>query len=680
MSQKEFLEDFKAWAVKLGCDNESMPSEDALKTIFKSHQSELFKNLMRRVLPRGDVISIRENILINKIEKVKDLEVVTQTCGKSFLPREMQKYHNMYDLNIKKSKILKRLEEHRKEYETLATSIKAKNIKSVNFEHKERLLKAKNAILEFKSESLDKQLTEENENKKNILATMPVKLSTHTNNDNVAMEAVQNTLNILENFYNNTEIGNISAESKEELWKEIRTNFSDIPNFSIFNVVMRLKDEQLQNIISLNGQTLNKTLGFSYKPSLSKEPFSSYEMKIAKTKASFLGLVAKYIKVRIERDHLEEVFSKAYIEFVDELQKKLNLYNSENDENVEEIISNYLVQLNSIIFSNSENEYIAQQIERFKIDIENTNKQIENHEVLLGLIKQVYFDINASVNRLQVEMVQLNQIKDKIVYSKNILRQLLNEMKPKSTTWSMDVRNNFLQPQIKVNDITLSADSFEMGTENVLCSTKLDLDITMSSLNSSALLRSFCSMDATVMSGGTHNNLPTYLLELNTFAESPIENFSCISNPCAFYLSPNPIIIESQELSPALQMTPGALLTPYGALQEIITRTKQAVLISKHSTDLKYSLDLTHIDTNLFKEKQKLQKEIIAQLFDKIKETGINTEHILNRCSKLYNFLLENPLRHYIPHHKTFNNQTYSDYESEYNFYYRLSTGDTSTK
>ncbi|XP_037951520.1 augmin complex subunit dgt5-like [Teleopsis dalmanni] len=500
--------------------------------------------------------------------------------------------------------------------------------------------------------------------------------------DKKAMESVLKTLRTLENFYKITGTDNMSAESTESLWKEIRINLSDIPNASIFKAVMYLKDKQLQNIKAMNKHISNKCLGFLYSPSTKKESFSSYKIKLAKAKASLLGVVSKYIKARKERTQLEEYFVKIYIEFVDKLQHKLNLNTSKSDEVVEDIMSNYLLQLTSINFSNSENEYLEKQIEHLRTDIENTNMQIQNHEVLLGFIRKVYCDINASVNRLQFEMIQLSLIKSKIVYSKNVLQQMLNQMKSSASTtsrWSMDLRNSFLQPQKKINDITFSAESFAMGTENVLCSTKFDFDNTVSSLSSNTLLQSFCSGDTTIISTGTNNNLPAYLLELNIFAETPIEHFSRMAQQCAFHLSPNPIVTATQELSPAVQFTPGALLTTYGALNEIISRIKLAKHFARSSGDAKFKLDLIHIDTNLLNEKQKLQQERILQIFDKIKETNVSTDYILNKCSKLYNFRLENPLRHYIPPSKTFNDQTYSEYESEYNLYYRLATEDTST-
>lgn len=58
-----------------------------------------------------------------------------------------------------------------------------------------------------------------------------------------------------------------------------------------------------------------------------------------------------------------------------------------------------------------------------------------------------------------------------------------------------------------------------------------------------------------------------------------------------FYLAPNPLITETSELSSTVQLAPGVLLTPFGALQEVRNRILWADLIAQHSNDLKLNLD-----------------------------------------------------------------------------------------
>lgn len=86
------------------------------------------------------------------------------------------------------------------------------------------------------------------------------------------------------------------------------------------------------------------------------------------------------------------------------------------------------------------------------------------------------------------------------------------------------------------------------------------------------------------------------------------------------------------------------------------------------------------MDPARVRQKVKEQHENIAELLDKTRIVEISTFRSLKKVSKFYDFLIENPLRHYIPSTKLFNNQTYSDYESEYLMYYRVATVGSSIK
>lgn len=86
------------------------------------------------------------------------------------------------------------------------------------------------------------------------------------------------------------------------------------------------------------------------------------------------------------------------------------------------------------------------------------------------------------------------------------------------------------------------------------------------------------------------------------------------------------------------------------------------------------------VDAQSCKPKIKQHREQIEEMLDKIDVVNINTNRTLHKLSKLYDFMLVNPLRHYIPTEKNYNNQTYSDYEAEFLMYYRMATVGASIK
>lgn len=68
---------------------------------------------------------VRENILISQVARYKDKMV--PMASRSFLPPELQRYHQMKELQKQKDKAEQGLKEARKEYDILSASIKTKS-------------------------------------------------------------------------------------------------------------------------------------------------------------------------------------------------------------------------------------------------------------------------------------------------------------------------------------------------------------------------------------------------------------------------------------------------------------------------------------------------------------------------------------------------------------------------
>lgn len=125
-------------------------------------------------------------------------------------------------------------------------------------------------------------------------------------------------------------------------------------------------------------------------------------------------------------------------------------------------------------------------------------------------------------------MMQLSQIKDKIIYSKNIMKHQLDDLE--ATT---NVKSSFIPTKLKLtnnnNHSLLGVDSFEMSNDNVFCSTKLDFDSTISPLNNSSSRRTFGAGDVTLMPQAQNKILTPHTMELNTFCDLSLEHLSCMS-------------------------------------------------------------------------------------------------------------------------------------------------------
>lgn len=67
--------------------------------------------------------------------------------------------------------------------------------------------------------------------------------------------------------------------------------------------------------------------------------------------------------------------------------------------------------------------------------------------------------------------------------------------------------------------------------------------------------------------------------------------------------------------------------------------------------------------------------ERISELLDIIPSLHGTTTRILENVDNYFEYLLNNPLRKYVPPSKLFNGKTYKEYENEYTLYYRMLKG-----
>ncbi|XP_017002726.2 augmin complex subunit dgt5 [Drosophila takahashii] len=672
MAYQEKIAEFKAWATSLGCPPTALPTDNALRGILKSGSSLLLQRLQTRTQPVEVVREVRENLLIAQVARTKDKMV--PLASRSFQPPELQRHHKMQELRKHKEKADLQLAEARKEYQKLAAYNKSKNIQTISAENRKQLLDAKCNILDLKLESLSKSYDQELKNKAQILATTPVKLSARNASEVQANRAAEQALRQLETFYGMCDEGgsvvHSLAEAKQRLWDEMRSTFADIPNALLLNVIMKIKEEQLQHIMQLNE---SKSKSTTVKP-----PLNNYEVKLLKTKADMLGLAAKYFGAQKELEQKEERFCQDYSVFVDKLQTKVYSFNGlslGDEESADELISDYLVQYNMRNFNRAQNEFLREQIEQLRLELEAGARQLENHDLKLGSVKQVYGDINSSINRIQQDMVQLSQIKEKILFSRNMMKNLLDDMQ--AATQKQNAKSQLMSTKLKVSNMSmLGAESFCLANDSVFSSTKVEFDGNCSGINST-MRRSFDNK--TLMPGGSTTmmsasgfTVPSHLLELNTFLEMPLEKLSCMPRACSFLLSANPLIVESQELASTVQLAPGYLLTPFGALQEVRKRILWASSIAAHTSDVKSNLQPLIVDPHDLRLKASRQHEEIDQLLDNLMAIGVKTQRQLEKAERIYQFLLKNPLSRFVPPGKRYNNASFEDYENEFNLYYRM--------
>lgn len=190
-------------------------------------------------------------------------------------------------------------------------------------------------------------------------------------------------------------------DAKDNLWKELRKAFNNIPNVSIFNLIVRLKESQIQHLMSLNktnaAESYTRTSAHSTN---AREKLSTFELKLMKTKAELLGIVAKFLAAHHECQMLDDRFTYTYLKFVKQFEVKFSNFHTETEdqrEYVDEKMSNFIVQLNVHYFRKTRRDFLTQQIQFYKAHLEKDARQLEDHEVNFKIHEHFPFYLRISL-------------------------------------------------------------------------------------------------------------------------------------------------------------------------------------------------------------------------------------------------------------------------------------------
>lgn len=124
---------------------------------------------------------------------------------------------------------------------------------------------------------------------------------------------------------------------------------------------------------------------------------------------------------------------------------------------------------------------------------------------------------------MQPEIEQLSQIKERITSTRNTVKKEFQDLKVKVNASNKGVKNN-LTRSFFLNQTGLSINShnpFDMSSNSVLCSTKLDFDVTGASMK---------SIQSTIRTAPSGKQLPRHCTELQIFTELNIEQCSIDTN------------------------------------------------------------------------------------------------------------------------------------------------------
>ncbi|KXJ83175.1 hypothetical protein RP20_CCG008415 [Aedes albopictus] len=628
MSLTDEIIRFKLWATKMGCPLEKIPSDDSLKKCIRGKQSILFQQIVTGILPKQEITTMRNNVLAAKLKQYQALGGVVAKSKMFQMPEELQRYEKVERLKEKCAETRNRILKSKATFEAVTDKIKEKNIQKMQISTKFSETTDKLAFYKAVDNSLMKASEKEIEIKHVIERSMPVRASESTKAKSDAVEAVQACLKQLDEFYSKfSELKQEgSKQAQQKLWSSIRTLLKGIPNYLLWSVVMEMKERQLLEISQADSQQNEheKDNALSAQDVL--------QINMAKLCGNHVNLFIDLVAMKRAIQLMKDDYLAKYTPFAQMLETKMNLLNMMDDE-AEEILEDYMFQSTSKDYNQGQLDFLGKEIERKKQEIKIQTSKLENHEQLLAQLREIYGEIDVYSERIQEEIQQLNQIKEKISYFKRYSRYTVHNMRQKTTNQS-----------INMPDQTINLTRLEGST--------------MANIPAYAPA-----------------SLPPYCSELTTFAEIPFHKF--YRHTKSFLLSLNTHIYLSVGNDPSASVCflPNCFSTAENSLHQMRAMVKFDETIRSFAQDQKPELDTVTVDQAHYHQLWKANHERICQHLDEIEAIATNTQQVIEKGRVYYNFVVANPLRRYVPPKKLFNGRNYREYESEYLMYYRMIHG-----
>ncbi|XP_065077175.1 augmin complex subunit dgt5-like [Ochlerotatus camptorhynchus] len=626
MSLSDEIVRFKLWATKMGCPLEKIPSDESLKKCIRGKQSILFQQIVSGIRPRQEIESMRNNILVAKLRQYEALGGVLTKSKMTQMPEELQRFEKIEKLKNKCSETEARISKSKASLETLTEKIKQKNIQKVQVNAKVCEIKDKLAFYKAVDNSLFKISEKEIEIKQMIERSMPTKATESTKSKSDVVDAIQACHKYLDSFYSKfTELKQEgSKQAQQKLWANIRTVLRGIPNYLLWSALMDIKEKQLLEISEADRQQNE----FEKENALSDQDL--LQINMAKLCGShinlFIDLVAKKRAIQTMKDD----YLAKYTPFAQTLETKMNLLNMMDDE-ADEILEDYMFQSTSKDYNQGQLEFISKEIDKKKQEIKLQSSKLENQEQVLSQLRVIYGEIDSYSERIQEEIQQLNQIKEKISYVQRYSRYTVHNMRQKTTNQSL---------------------------------TFLDQSMNVTRFESNALSNGPAYSPA---------SLPPYSGELTVLSETPFSRFYRPSKCSIFSLKT--CLLMKNDFSSLLTLLPNCFSSAECSLQEMKTVIKFDEFIKTFMIDLKPEMDQAVVDDAHYQHLWKANHVKICQHLDEIDAVATNTREVIDKGRIYYSFVLANPLREYVPPKKLFNGRNYREYESEYLMYYRMIHG-----
>lgn len=411
------IDDFKSWALKLGCPVKALPSDAALNRFMKSKHANVQKTECQ-IQSQCEVKSFRDNLLLQNVS------ASNLVLERSDLPDNLKKLRKAEKLNRQISELRPRVTRQKRDVKEKKSSAmeKGNEIQSLvitwNFDYflllndfladqlkqlkkSHRNIKTKCIQLQQKHEQWTEKVDEEKKFELMLMDGMYVPINASTDEKIAAEKAIKKSMDLLRNFYDEIGDREFTKANRDKAEREIKKMLAGVPVVTLFDAIKCYRNDEM-NAVNEKFDSINV-----HPPNATVE--SAFEIAATKCRIRIYIDYLTINKLKEEHANRVEQYVDLYDQYLAKIVNDMKVFNEPDVELfAESICSDYLKQYGSSIYNQAMLQFHQQKLSAVQQMAADRDNHLKGKELTTAELTQTYATIETLYNSILDDIVALS--------------------------------------------------------------------------------------------------------------------------------------------------------------------------------------------------------------------------------------------------------------------------------
>lgn len=484
------------------------------------------------------------------------------------------------------------------------------DIRKVKIEELNREDEVKNDIMLAKRINLDEEIEKEEELEKKIVSVTPMKFCASLKIEDMN-KSFTKCLSLLKSFYESLESSK-ETSSSSKLWNDIKEALNNTPNIFMFQTILKHLGDNCEAVKQFESSVIDS------KTELEQQLLPNLNKRVITSGIELLSIKSK---LRVLKTQCSESISSV----TSSLEGVNNSYNFSFQYEDEDLVGDFIAMLLNRLVMQGKIKYVNTVVAELKQRAIDQDIVMKDFALMTQDLRSIYTSIGEKVTTVQQEIAQMHHINNKLNFGKISMMHLVQDMKNSRKYQEMN-------------------------------RTMLNLSMSVSSTKEIVV--------------------PQHRAELQAFLELPMKFLDFDSDSVAFELKKNHLLLlaaDEDSMAVLARQADCDFSTLNKFIESVKKNFKVGDLLQSVLTMVEPKVEIPE-DISIADLQKRLEtnREAITELLDNITSTNDCAKTLLKQAGDLYQYLLTNPLRKFIPESIKVNGKSFKEYENVFNLYYKM--------